>query len=142
MEPEKKRLRGSNYTADEKLLLLNVVKEYQFIIHSKKLDQITMNRKAAAWKRITDKFNAINRSNNINRTEESLRKFYGYARKKIRDDEDENVMENESNFDSKFNMGSALENPFEVDITRLSDESNDLLENISQIHKVINIKEP
>lgn len=141
MEPEKKRIRGCNYTANERTLLLNIVKEYQFIIHSKKLDQTMLNRKAAAWKRITDKFNAISCPNKVNRTEESLRKFYGYARKKIRDEEEVNVMEDElvahSTLDLNSKFNTELENPFEIDTARLSDESSDLLENINQINKVI-----
>lgn len=74
MESDKKRIRGANYTWEEKQLLMQLVRRYESIIEEKKLNSVIAKQKQDAWRAITKLFNQ--KIPNVNRTLESLRKFY------------------------------------------------------------------
>lgn len=88
IQPDRKRRRSSNYTLDERMLLLNIMKEFKHIIHNKKTDHATLKIKSEAWTKIVEKFNAISWTNKILRTEESLKKYYENIKKTIQKEEE------------------------------------------------------
>ncbi|KAJ3631962.1 hypothetical protein MTP99_013061 [Tenebrio molitor] len=53
-----KRMRGANFSADEKALLLVTVQKYNNIINCKKSDATTWKENEAAWEKIGKEFNA------------------------------------------------------------------------------------
>lgn len=55
----KHRTRGPNYTAEEKLRLLNLVGDKKEIIESKKTDGVTIRDKKHAWEEVEILFNSI-----------------------------------------------------------------------------------
>lgn len=71
---DRRRIRGANYTWEEKQLLMQLVKRYENIIEDKKLNSAVAKQKQDAWRAITRLFNQ--KIPNVNRTLESLRKFY------------------------------------------------------------------
>jgi hypothetical protein len=46
---EKKRARTPNFSPDEKVALLNLIKKYSHIIENKKTDAVTWQDKSKAW---------------------------------------------------------------------------------------------
>lgn len=74
MEGVKKRTRAANYTVEEKELLMQLVKKYEYIINEKKLNSTIIKQKKEAWRIITKLFNQT--ISHVSRTSESLRKFY------------------------------------------------------------------
>ncbi|KAI4455588.1 hypothetical protein MML48_9g00001464 [Holotrichia oblita] len=81
MDPSRKRC--ANFTPDEKLHVLSLIKLYKDIIENKKSDTVTWREKETAWENITKQFNA---SSNvlIKRTKESLKNFYENKKKETR----------------------------------------------------------
>ncbi|KAI4463168.1 hypothetical protein MML48_4g00008079 [Holotrichia oblita] len=80
---EAKRQRASNFTADERVALLNIVKNYKHILENKKTDAITWREKEGIWLRIEKEFNATSPAC-INRSQEQLRKCYENQKKIVR----------------------------------------------------------
>ncbi|KAI4455447.1 myb/sant-like dna-binding domain [Holotrichia oblita] len=91
---EAKRQRASNFTADERVALLNIVKNYKHILENKKTDAITWREKEGTaairlivpqgiWLRIEKEFNATSPAC-INRSQEQLRKCYENQKKIVR----------------------------------------------------------
>jgi hypothetical protein len=70
---EKKRARAPNFSPDEKVALLNLIKKYSHIIENKKTDAVTWQDKSKAWREITNTFNSTSR---VHRTTESIKGFY------------------------------------------------------------------
>jgi hypothetical protein len=52
---EKKRARAPNFSPDEKVALLNLIKKYSHIIENKKTDAVTWQDKSKAWGEIIKK---------------------------------------------------------------------------------------
>ncbi|KAJ3643366.1 hypothetical protein Zmor_026081 [Zophobas morio] len=67
------RGRAPNYTPDEKLLLLNIIKKYSHVVENKKTDSVTWEEKKQAWKAIAAKFNA---ASGVHRSTDSIKMFF------------------------------------------------------------------
>lgn len=80
---KKKRQRGANFTQREINLLLGLINQYKHIVENKKTDSIINEQKNAAWKTITEKFNAVC-PEFMNRSTESLKKLYDNKKKEAR----------------------------------------------------------
>jgi hypothetical protein len=52
---EKKRVRAPNFSLDEKVALLNLIKKYSHIIENKKTDAVTWQDKSKTWGEIIKK---------------------------------------------------------------------------------------
>ncbi|KAF5287846.1 hypothetical protein FQA39_LY15660 [Lamprigera yunnana] len=70
---EPKRKRAPNYTPDEQLLCLNIVKKYKSIVENKKANGIMWKEEEEAWNKIATEFNACS-SVAIPRTTINLKK--------------------------------------------------------------------
>lgn len=68
------RVRGANYTREEKTLLLNLIKNHEDVVQQKGLNAEMLKRKREAWKNISQQFNE--RTTNVQRSTDSLRKLY------------------------------------------------------------------
>ncbi|EFA06219.1 hypothetical protein TcasGA2_TC009068 [Tribolium castaneum] len=80
----KKRTRSVNFTLDEKVLLMTIIKDkYKDIVECKKTDSNTWTEKNAAWDEITEEFNAQSLSQTF-RSKESLKKCYDNRKKEMR----------------------------------------------------------
>ena len=51
--------RAANVSASEKHLLIELIAKYASIIENKETDKMTVAEKKAAWKSLSDDFNAI-----------------------------------------------------------------------------------
>lgn len=80
---EQKRSRSVNFTPDEKVICLNIIKKYKDIIECKKTDHVTWRDKDAAWLQIEKEFNSQSPSG-IKRSRENLKKFYENKKKQTR----------------------------------------------------------
>ncbi|XP_031334894.1 myb/SANT-like DNA-binding domain-containing protein 3 [Photinus pyralis] len=78
-----KRKRTSNFTADEKDTLFNIVYNYKHVVENKKTDAVTWREKENAWEKIASDYNSMA---SIPRPMESLRKCYMNKKKQIRQD--------------------------------------------------------
>ncbi|KAK5643420.1 hypothetical protein RI129_007265 [Pyrocoelia pectoralis] len=76
-----KRSRGSNYTKDEKHLLISVVDGLDLSLKIKKTDAVTWKEKDTAWENVTKTFNSATTSN---RSRDSLRKCFDNMKKQAR----------------------------------------------------------
>lgn len=124
-QPDRRRHRSSNYTVNERMLLLNIIKEFQDIIHNKKTDHATIKIKSETWTKIVNKFNAVSWPNKILRTEESLKKFYENIKKKVRKEETDSLQEFGEDVSSlSFNLTSVKSE----DVAVISEESNQSIE--------------
>ncbi|KAB0790443.1 hypothetical protein PPYR_15165 [Photinus pyralis] len=72
-EAKRVRERSANFTADEKILLLNLISKLKSVIECKKTDQITSKEKDLAWDNIQNEFQMCSK---VYRTKESIKKFY------------------------------------------------------------------
>ncbi|KAL1492289.1 hypothetical protein ABEB36_012763 [Hypothenemus hampei] len=79
----KSRKRGQNYTAAEKDCLLNAVFVHKDIIENNKTDSVTWKQKESTWTEIGNIFNRKSPSG-IQRTIESLKKYYENLKKEGR----------------------------------------------------------
>lgn len=77
-----RRQRSSNYTPEEKTILLSLIAKYKDIIENRKTDSCSWKRKEQAWKIITAEFNNLN--DNKYRPIDSLKKCYKNSKKNIR----------------------------------------------------------
>lgn len=69
----KKRVRSSNFTPNEKVLLINIIARYKNVIENKKTDSVTTQEKMNVWAKITKEFNAS--STNCPRSIECLKRL-------------------------------------------------------------------
>ncbi|RVE53390.1 hypothetical protein evm_001960 [Chilo suppressalis] len=79
MEPGK---RSKNFTEREKMLLIEVAKDFISIIDNKKTDGSSIEAKKQAWIQLTSKYNAISETGV--RTEKQLHALYDNLKKKAR----------------------------------------------------------
>ncbi|KAJ8948080.1 hypothetical protein NQ318_008431 [Aromia moschata] len=75
MSSQPKRIRSTNYSLEEKNLLMTLVNELKHIIENKKTDAVTNSEKEKAWNKIANEFNAISPSGTF-RDGQSLKKTY------------------------------------------------------------------
>jgi hypothetical protein len=76
-----KRARSTNFSPDEKILILNLVRRYSHIIESKKTDALSWRNKEATWTKIATEFNA---QNSTFRSKETLKRFFENKKKETR----------------------------------------------------------
>lgn len=79
MESEKRR---KNFTEREKMLLMEVAKEFVTIIDNKKTDGPTVEAKKQAWRALASKYNAVSETGV--RTEKQLHALYDNLKKRAR----------------------------------------------------------
>lgn len=70
-----KRSRSSNYSLEEKNLLMMLVNKYKIIIENKKTDAVTNSEKEKAWGKIAEEFNSVS-PGNAYRDQNSLKKMF------------------------------------------------------------------
>lgn len=76
-----KRSRTTNFTSEEKLLLLQIIKKYKNVIENKSSGTTTWKDKEKVWKKIETEFNS---STTIFRSIEVLKRFYNNQKKQTR----------------------------------------------------------
>jgi hypothetical protein len=81
MEPNAKRVRSANFSNEEKLQCLHLIKKYKEVIESKKTGAINWSEKEAAWKKIEEEFNS---QSTVFRSVESVKRFYNNKKKETR----------------------------------------------------------
>lgn len=74
--------RSKNFTEREKMLLIEIAKEYVSIIDNKKTDMSTVEKKKRAWLALTKQYNAF--SDTGPRTEKQLHALYDNLKKRAR----------------------------------------------------------
>lgn len=74
--------RSRNFTEREKMLLIELAKDFVSIIDNKKTDGTTVEAKKQAWMALTNKFNAVSETGV--RTEKQLHALYDNLKKKAR----------------------------------------------------------
>lgn len=79
--PTIKRVRGKNFTDNERDEVLKIIDKYKNIIDNKKTDAETIRLKNAAWQEVTEEFNSILP---MSRTPSQLRVFYENYKVKLR----------------------------------------------------------
>lgn len=83
IDEKKKRVRSTNFTYNEKEVLLNIIYKYKNIIENKKTDSVSCEEKSRAWEKITGEFHT-RAPNCCKRSIDSLKKFYDNQKKEIR----------------------------------------------------------
>lgn len=78
-----KRIRTSNFSQQEKTLVINLVAKYKHIIENKKTDAVSNDDKKQTWEKITREFNSVAPAN-IRRTTSMLKRFYDNKKKELR----------------------------------------------------------
>nr|CAD7443624.1 unnamed protein product [Timema bartmani] len=78
-----KRLRGTNFSANESLHLLTIIKQFSNIIENKKTDGATWTQKQKAWIKIAELFNATS-SAGLHRTVQQLNAKYNTLKKLVK----------------------------------------------------------
>lgn len=76
----RKRVCSTNYTTEEKAILINIITKHKNIIESKKTDKVSWKDKSDTWEIIKNEFNSIAPSGTY-RTTDSLKKFYENMKK-------------------------------------------------------------
>lgn len=74
--------RSKNFTEREKMLLIEVAKEFVHIIDNKRTDGTSVDAKKRAWMELCNKFNAVSETGF--RTEKQLHALYDNIKKKAR----------------------------------------------------------
>lgn len=74
--------RSKNFTEREKMVLIEVAKEFVCVIDNKKTDGTSVEAKKQAWMSLTNKFNAVSETGT--RTEKQLHALYDNLKKKAR----------------------------------------------------------
>lgn len=74
--------RSKNFTEREKMVLIEVAKEFVCVIDNKKTDGTSVEAKKQAWLSLTNKFNAVSETGT--RTEKQLHALYDNLKKKAR----------------------------------------------------------
>lgn len=69
----KERKRSPNFSAEEKLFLVEVAAKYKSIIENKKTDAVSVRSKLEAWVKVATEFNS---NSTVYRTETQLRVCY------------------------------------------------------------------
>ncbi|CAH1117627.1 unnamed protein product [Phaedon cochleariae] len=82
-EKKVKRARSSNYTQQEKNLLLNIILRFKHVVESKKTDAVTWRDKNSTWTKIATLFNSQSPTGTY-RDVTSLRKVYENVKKTVR----------------------------------------------------------
>ncbi|CAH1106928.1 unnamed protein product [Psylliodes chrysocephalus] len=81
MENGKKRVRSSNFSEQDKVLLISIISNYKNIIENKCTNLVTTKAKNIAWQKICDTFNA---ASGRGRSVQSLQIFYKNKKKDVR----------------------------------------------------------
>lgn len=76
-----KRIRGKNFTDNERDVVLETIEKYKNIVENKKTDTESIRIKNAAWNEITDEFNSLLPTN---RTPSQLKVFYENHKVKLK----------------------------------------------------------
>lgn len=82
MESENKRKRSSNFTSNDKCILINIVAKYKHVIENKKTDSVTAKEKCDYWEKISVEFNSSGPS--CPRDTECLKRCYENRKKLLR----------------------------------------------------------
>ncbi|PSN54683.1 hypothetical protein C0J52_01101 [Blattella germanica] len=81
---KQKRVRGCNYSALEKNILVDLVTKYSGVIEDKRSDGVSLKKREAAWIRVRDEFNS---HLNVNpRTVENLKQCYTNMKRNAKKD--------------------------------------------------------
>lgn len=80
---KKKKKRAANFTPRENNKLLSLISTYKHIIENKKTDAVSISDKNVVWQTITAQFNA-SCPEFVNRSTESLKKYYDNKKREIR----------------------------------------------------------
>lgn len=81
LDKNEKRVRAANFSNEEKLMCLNIIKKYKHIIECKETGVVTWKQKESAWKIIEKEFNA---HTSVYRNVEVLKRFYNNKKKEAR----------------------------------------------------------
>jgi hypothetical protein len=82
MKPNAKRVRSANFSNEEKLQCLHLIKKnIKKSLNLKKTGAINWTEKEAAWKKIEEEFNS---QSTVFRSVESLKRFYNNKKKETR----------------------------------------------------------
>ncbi|KAK9679385.1 Myb/SANT-like DNA-binding domain [Popillia japonica] len=76
-----KRMRSANFSNEEKLLCLHLIKKYKHIIESKETGVVTWKQKENVWKIIEKEYNA---QSSVYRSADVLKRFYNNKKKEAR----------------------------------------------------------
>ncbi|KAJ9591426.1 hypothetical protein L9F63_002032 [Diploptera punctata] len=79
----KKRLRCSNFSSQEKNILIHIVEKYQDVIESKKTDKASVLEREKVWEGIAQEFNDIMLAEPV-RTSRQLKMCYENLKRRIR----------------------------------------------------------
>lgn len=79
----KKRLRCSNFSSQEKNILIHIIEKYQDIIECKKTDKISVQEREKVWEGIAQEFNEMVLAEPI-RTSRQLKMCYENLKRRIR----------------------------------------------------------
>jgi len=79
----KKRLRCSNFSSQEKNILIHIIEKYQDIIECKKTDKVSVQEREKVWEGIAQEFNEIVLAEPV-RTSRQLKMCYENLKRRIR----------------------------------------------------------
>lgn len=79
----KKRLRCSNFSSQEKNILIHIIEKHQDIIECKKTDKVSVQEREKVWEGIAQEFNEIVLAEPI-RTSRQLKMCYENLKRRIR----------------------------------------------------------
>ncbi|KAF2889097.1 hypothetical protein ILUMI_17076 [Ignelater luminosus] len=80
-ESESFRIRGSNFTKEEELSLLNIIAKYKNIVECKNSNKITTKQREEAWINIETEFNSCNRHRTLHQIKRKFDNLKTAARK-------------------------------------------------------------
>ncbi|KAK5644375.1 hypothetical protein RI129_005675 [Pyrocoelia pectoralis] len=83
LNQQQKRKRAPNFTPDEQLLCLNIIKKYKSIIENKKTNSVTLKEKEETWNKISTEYNSCSPVGLL-RTADNLKKLYENKKKETR----------------------------------------------------------
>jgi hypothetical protein len=79
----KKRLRCSNFSSQEKNILIHIIEKHQDIIECKKTDKVSVQEREKVWEGIAQEFNEIVLAEPV-RTSRQLKMCYENLKRRIR----------------------------------------------------------
>jgi len=111
----KKRLRCSNFSSQEKNILIHIIEKYQDVIECKKTDKVSVQEREKVWEGIAQEFNEIVLAEPV-RTSRQLKMCYENLKRRIRKEvfaEEQKPVK--SNIDPVVALRSQVHVPSDVD---------------------------
>jgi len=111
----KKRLRCSNFSSQEKNILIHIIEKYQDVIECKKTDKVSVQEREKVWEGIAQEFNEIVLAEPV-RTSRQLKMCYENLKRRIRKEVfSEEQKPVKSNIDPVVALRSQVHVPSDVD---------------------------